>query len=64
MSAEAPTPKVRHPLIRTAPEGPVCACHRERDDEVRWLAVAIRRGLLSICKVIEVRYGLDDRRSA
>lgn len=57
------TPKVTHPLIRKAPEGPACACQREREDDVKWLAILIRRGLLTICKAIEVRYGVDDRRS-
>lgn len=29
-------------------------------DDVRWLALTIRRGLLVICKAIADRYGIDD----
>ncbi len=58
---DTPPPKVRHPLIRTAPEGPVCACQREREDEVRWLAILIRQGLKLVVVGIEKRYGIEDK---
>ena len=32
-----------------------------RDDDVRWLALLIRRALLLICKGIEDRYGIERR---
>lgn len=61
------TPKVANPLIRPAPEVPVCACQREREDDTRWLALLVRQGLLLIVRGVERRYGLGtgkDRRTA
>jgi hypothetical protein len=35
-----------------------------KDDDVKWLALLIRRGLLCIVKGIEERYGLGERDKA
>lgn len=56
-----PTPKVTNPLIRTAPEGPVCACQQGREDSVKWLALLLRQGLNLIVIGIEKRYGIEDK---
>lgn len=55
------TPKVAHSLTRPAPEGPVCACRQEREDDVRWLAHLIRRGLKVIIAGIDEVYGESER---
>jgi len=51
MTTEKPTP------IRC--DRPDCRC--VRDDEVKWLAITVRRGLLVIVKSIEARYGITDK---
>lgn len=38
---------------------PDCRC--ERDEEVRWLAITVRRGLLTIVRAIEIRYQIEDK---
>ncbi len=38
---------------------PDCRC--ARDDEVKWLAITLRRGLLTIVRAIEIRYQIEDK---
>ena len=51
----APTP----PPGPTRCDRPDCRC--DRDDEVRWLAITVRRGLLTIVRAIEIRYQIEDK---
>jgi len=51
MTTEKPTP------IRC--DRPDCQC--ARDEEVKWLAVTVRRGLLVIVRAIEIRYQIEDK---
>jgi len=44
---------------------PICCdrpdCQCARDEEVRWLAITVRRGLLTIVRAIEIRYQIEDK---
>jgi len=51
VTTEKPTP------IRC--DRPDCQCRP--DDEVKWLAVTVRRGLLVIVRAIEIRYQIEDK---
>jgi len=50
-----PTP----PPIPIRCDRPDCRC--ARDDEVKWLAITVRRGLLVIVRAIEIRYQIEDK---
>ncbi len=52
----APTP----PPILIRCDRPDCRCARD-EEEIRWLAITVRRGLLTIVRAIEIRYQIEDK---
>lgn len=51
--------------MTTTPPKPTpitCQCGSKQDDDTKWLALTIRRGLLTIVKAIEVKYDIGERK--
>lgn len=52
-----------HKIVTPEPENDTerCPCQTKQTEDVRWLALTLRRSLIQIVKAIDARYPADER---